>query len=105
VSIALTVKEVRAGGVVFRYESNIFVNLLAIGAHFLLKRKLALAPVKWNSSTREVAVDLNRVTALTELLQLLYISEMHFLNGAVMVELKPRPTEQPSSVLASGTAD
>jgi hypothetical protein len=105
VSIALTVKEVQAGGIVFRYESNIFVNLLAKGVHFLLKRKLALTPVKWNSTTRELAVDLNRVKALTELLKLLYISELHFLNGTVVVELKPKPTQQPPKMLPGDLTD
>src|ERR1035437_3726372 len=80
VSLILTIKEVRKDEIVFHYEVNGLVNLLAKGAHFLLGRKLDDTPIEWDSKTSEVIVDLKKVQALSDFLKVYFISEISFVN-------------------------
>jgi len=57
----LTIKEIRKDEVIFQYEVNDFVDLIAKGAHFLLGKKIDDTPIKWNSKTSEVVVDLKKI--------------------------------------------
>jgi len=70
--------------VVFHYEVNSLVALLAKGAHFLLGKKLDDTPVEWDSKTSEVVVDLKKVQALRDFLKVYFISELHFVNENIV---------------------
>lgn len=87
VSLILTIKEVRKDEVVFQYEVNSIVDLLAKGAHFLLGKKLDDAPIEWDSKTSEVVVDLKKVQALSDFLKVYFISELHFVNEDIVLIL------------------
>ena len=87
VSLILTIKEVRKDEVIFQYEVNGFVDLLAKGAHFLLGKKLDDAPIEWDSKTSEVVVDLKKVQALSDFLKVYFISELHFVNEDIVLIL------------------
>ena len=84
VSSILTIKEVRKDEVVFHYEVNGLVDLLAKGAHFLLEKKLDDTPIEWNSKTSEVVIDLKKVQALSDLLKVYFISELRFVNENIV---------------------
>ena len=85
VSLILTIKKVRKYEVIFQYEVNGFVDLLAKGAHFLLGEKIEDTPIEWNSKTSEVVVDLKKIQAFSELLNLYFISELHFVNNDIVL--------------------
>ena len=85
VSSILTIKEVRKDEVVFHYEVNGLVDLLAKGAHFLLEKKLDDTPIEWNSKTSEVVIDLKKVQALNDFLKIFFISELHFVNENIVL--------------------
>lgn len=87
VSLILTIKEVRKYEVIFQYKLNGFVDLLAKGAHFLLGKKFDDTPIEWNSKTSEVVVDLKKIQAFSELLNLYFISELHFANNDIVLTL------------------
>ena len=87
VSLILTIKEVRKDEVVFQYEVNSIVDLLAKGAHFLLGKKLDDAPIEWDSKTSEVVVDLKKVQAFSDFLKVYFISELHFVNEDIVLIL------------------
>ena len=87
VSLILTIKEVRKDEVVFQYEVNSIVDLLAKGAHFLLGKKLDDAPIEWDSKTSEVVVDLKKVQAFSDFLKVFFISELHFVNEDIVLIL------------------
>ena len=87
VSLILTIKEVRKDEVVFQYEVNSIVDLLAKGAHFLLGKKLDDAPIEWDSKTSEVVVDLKKVQAFSDFLKVYFISELHFVNENIVLIL------------------
>jgi len=87
VSLILTIKEVRKYEVIFQYEVNGFVDLLAKGAHFLLEKKMDDTPIDWNSKTSEVVVDLKKIQALSELLNVYFISELHFVKNDIVLTL------------------
>jgi hypothetical protein len=87
VSLILTIKEVRKDEVVFQYEVNSIVDLLAKGAHFLLRKKLDDAPIEWDSKTSEVVIDLKNVQALSDFLKVYFISELHFVNEDIVLIL------------------
>ena len=84
VSLVFTIKEVSKDEVVFHYEVNSLVALLAKGAHFLLGKKLDDTPVEWDSKTCEVVVDLKKVQALSDFLKVYFISELHFVNENIV---------------------
>lgn len=85
VSLILTIKEVRKYEVIFQYKLNGFVDLLAKGAHFLLGKKFDDTPIEWNSKTSEVVVDLKKIQAFSELLNVYFISELHFVNNDIVL--------------------
>jgi hypothetical protein len=87
VSLILTIKEVRKDEVVFQYEVNSLVDLLAKGAHFLLGKKLDDVPIEWDSKISEVIVDLKKVQALSDFLKVFYISELRFMNEDIVLIL------------------
>ena len=84
VSLVLTINEVRKDEVVFQYETNGFVDLLAKGAHFLLGKKLDDTPIEWNSKTSEVVIDLKKVQALSDFFKIYFISELRFVNDDIV---------------------
>ena len=84
VSLVLTIKEVRKYEVIFQYEVNGFVDLLAKGAHFLLGKKIDDTPIEWNSKTSEVVVDLKKIQAFSDLLKVYFISGLHFVNNDIV---------------------
>jgi len=84
VSLILTIKKVRNDEVIFQYEVNRFVDLLAKGAHFLLRKKIDDTPIEWNFKTSEVVVDLKKIQAFSELLKVYFISELHFVNNDII---------------------
>lgn len=87
VSIILIIKEVRKYEVIFQYKVNCIVDLLAKGAQLLLGKKNDNAPIKWNSKTSEVVVDLKKIEAFSELLNTYFISELHFVNNDIVLTL------------------
>jgi len=84
VSLVFTIKEVGNDEVVFHYEGNSIVHLLAKGAHFLLGKKLDDSPVEWDSKTSEVVVDLKKVQALKDFLKVFFVYELHFVNEDIV---------------------
>jgi len=87
VFLILTIMEVRKDEVVFQYEVNGFVDLLAKGAHFFLGKKNDDTPIEWNSKTSEVVVDLKKIQAFSDLLKVYFISELHFVNNDIVLIL------------------
>ncbi|MDD2798796.1 MAG: hypothetical protein PHV20_09415 [Bacteroidales bacterium] len=90
ISFILTIEEVKPDEVIFRYKANMIVNLLLKSIRFLLKNKLENTPVKWDSHTREVVIDLKKVKELTKFLKFSFISELHFADEAtvLIIDLK-----------------
>lgn len=89
-SVVLSIKEIKEDIVLFYYEVNEFVELIAEGFHFFLKKELETDSIEWDSETREIMIDLNKVQELKELLKLLYISEIHFENENILLVLNIR---------------
>jgi hypothetical protein len=87
VSLILTIKKVSKYEVIFQYEVNGIVDLLAKGAHFLLEKKIDDTPIEWNPKTSEVVIDLKKIQAFSELLNLYFISELHFVNNDIVLTL------------------
>jgi hypothetical protein len=85
VSLVFTIKEVRKDEVVFHYEVNGLVDLLAKGAHFLLEKKIDDTPIEWNSKINEVVFDLKKVRALNDFLKVFFISELRFVNESIVL--------------------
>ena len=88
VSLILTIKKVRKYEVIFQYEVNGFVDLLAKGAHFLLEKKIDDTPIEWNSKTSEVVIDLKKIQAFSELLNVYFMSELHFVNNDIVLTFR-----------------
>ena len=86
-SIILSLKEIKAEEVVFSYEVNGFVELMAKGIHYFLKKKVEFDALDWNTDAYEVTFDLRRIKELREVINFLYISEIHFGDEIILLEL------------------
>src|ERR1035437_8583442 len=89
-SIVLIIKEVKDDEVLFYYEVDGLVDLIAKVAHFFLEKKLDNIPIEWDSKTREVTIDLKKIQELSEFLKFVYISELHFVNDNILLILYAR---------------
>jgi len=89
-SAVLKIKEVKNDEILFDYEVNGLVDLIAKVVHFFMKKKLANLPFKWDSGKREVTIDLKMIKGLTELLKVLYIYEFQFVNDNILLVLYER---------------
>jgi hypothetical protein len=87
VSLILTLKEVRKDEVLFQYEVNGIVDLLAKGAHFLVEKKLDDTPIEWDPKANEVLFDLKKVGALRDFLKVYNISELRFIDKDIVLIL------------------
>jgi hypothetical protein len=86
-SIILSLKEIKEEEVVFSYEINGFVKLMAIGVHYFLKQKVEFDALEWNTTAKEVTFDLKKIKEMREVINFLYISEIHFLDEIILLEL------------------
>jgi hypothetical protein len=86
-SIILSLKEIKEEEVVFSYEVNGFVELMAKGIHYFLKQKVELDALEWNTTAKEVTFDLKMIKEMREVIKFLYISEIHFLEEIILLEL------------------
>ena len=92
-SIILSLKEIKAEEVVFSYEVNGFVELMAKGIHYFLKKKVEFDALDWNTDAYEVTFDLRRIKELREVINFLYISEIHFGDEIILLELSVKNKE------------
>lgn len=86
-SVVLIVKEVKKDELIFDYETDGLVDLIAKVVHFFMKKKLASLPLKWDSGKREITIELKKIKGLTELLKVLYIHEFQFVNDNILLVL------------------
>lgn len=86
-AIILSLKEINEEEVVFSYEVNGFVELMAKGVHYFLKQKVEFNALEWNSTAKEVTFDLKKIKEMREVIKFLYISEIHFLDEIILLEL------------------
>jgi hypothetical protein len=92
-SIILSLKEIKEEEVVFSYEVNGFVNLMAKGIHYFLKQKVEFDALEWNTTEKEVTFDLKKIKEVREIIKFLYISEIHFLDEIILLELSVKNKE------------
>ena len=89
-SIVLIIKEVKEDEVLFYYEVDGLVDLIAKVAHFFLEKKLDNIPIEWDSKTREVTIYFKKIQELSNFLKFVYISELHFVNDNILLVLYAR---------------
>ena len=94
VHFILSIKEIKNDKVIFCYDLNLMANLLVKSTHLLLKKKLKNIPLVWNTKTREVTIDLKKINSLSEFLKFLFISELRFVNGTILLEINAKPDEK-----------
>ena len=92
-SIYMSVKEIKEDSILFKYEINDFLNIVAQGAHFFQRKQLEIDAIQWNSRTKEIDVDLKKVKELNHFLKFVYISDLSFGNGNVLLVLNMRNKE------------
>ena len=93
-AIILSLKEINEEEVVFSYEVNGFVELMAKGVHYFLKQKVEFNALEWNSTAKVVTFDLKKIKEMREAIKFLYISEIHFLDEIILLELSVKSKEQ-----------
>lgn len=86
-SIVLKIKEVKADEIVFQYQANGLVDLLALGAKIFIGKKLEDLPVEWDAKTDEIFFYLYKVEALSNFLMTFNIFSVSIVNEVVVLEL------------------
>ena len=89
-SVVLIINEVKEDVVFLHYEADGLATILTKIAHFFLKKKLDKTPVEWDSKNKELKVDLNEITELNKFLVIVSISEIHFKNDSIVLEMYVR---------------
>ena len=89
-SVILIIDEVKDDVVLFHYEVDGLTTIVTKIAHLFLKKKLENTPLIWDSKNKKLKIDLNKVTELRSFLQLVSISEIHFLNESIVLEMYER---------------
>jgi len=89
-SVVVIINEVKEDVVFLHYEADGLATILTKIAHFFLKKKLDKTPVEWDSKNKELKVDLNEITELNKFLVIVSISEIHFKNDSIVLEMYVR---------------
>ena len=84
-SVVLILKEINEYEILFSYDSDGLVNILAKIIHFFVDRKLEDFPIEWNSETKVVAVKLRKIPELNEFLKYAEISKVHFTGDNILL--------------------
>lgn len=86
-SIVLIIKEVKEDVVLFRYEVDWLTSTITNMAHFFLEKRLDKSPIEWDSKSEEIKINLNKITELDTFLKFISVSEIHFKNDAIVLEM------------------
>jgi len=89
-SVVLIINEVKENVVSFHYEVDGLATIVTKIAHLFLGKKLDKTPIVWDSKNRELKIDLNKITELDKFLELVSISELHFIKDAIVMEMYAR---------------
>lgn len=84
-SVVLILKEIKEDEILFNYDSDGLVNILAKITHFFVERKLENIPIEWNSKTKAVAVKLRKIPELNEFLKFVEISKVHITDDNILI--------------------
>ena len=86
----MTIKEVKEDVVFFQYEIDWLANIVTKITHIFLNKKLDKTPFEWDSKKEELKIDLNKIKELNAFLKFVSISEIHFINDAILFEMQAR---------------
>lgn len=84
-SVVFILKEIKEDEILFNYDSDGLVNILAKIIHFFVERKLENIPIEWNSKTKAVAVKLRKIPELNEFLKFVEISKVHITDDNILI--------------------
>jgi len=84
-SVVFILKEINEDEILFNYDSDGLVNILAKITHFFVERKLENIPIEWNSKTKAVAVKLRKIPELNEFLKFVEISKVHITDDNILI--------------------
>lgn len=89
-SVVLMIKEVKEGVIFIEYEVDGLATIVTQIVHFFLEKKLDKKHIEWDSKHKELKIDLNQITELNGFLKFVAISEIHFINDAIELEMYAR---------------
>lgn len=89
-SVVLVIDEVKDDVFLFHYEADILATIVTKIAHFFLKKKLLKTPIEWDSKKKELKIFLNKIMELNAFLKIVSISEIHFINDIIVLEMYAR---------------
>ena len=89
-SVVLIIDEVKEEVISIHYEVDGLATIVTKIAHLFLGKKLDKTPIEWDSTKRELKIDLNKFTELDKFLEFAFISEIQFIKDAVVLEMYVR---------------
>jgi len=89
-SVVLIINEVKKDVVLFHYEVDGLASIVTKVAHLFLEKKLDKTPIEWDSKNKGLKIDLNKFTELNTFLKFVSISEIHFIEDTIVLEMYAR---------------
>lgn len=89
-SVVLMIKEIKEDMVLIQYEVDVLAHLVTKVAHFFLEKKLDNTPIEWDSKNEKVKIDMNKIPEMNAFLKFVCISEIRFINDAIVLEMYAR---------------
>lgn len=86
-SVVLIIIEVKEDVVLFHYELDRLASIVTKIMHFFLEKKLDKTPIEWDSKNKKLTIDLNKITELNAFLKFVSISEIHFIEDTILLEM------------------
>jgi hypothetical protein len=87
IKVKIMVKEVHDYSVLLNYTLNPVANLVLKGAESRIRKKLDENILLWDSSKKEICINLLQIDALKGLLKIVHISTFEIRNNQVFLEL------------------
>jgi hypothetical protein len=81
-TVLVEIISVESDMLLLKYKVNGIVNLLL---KVFLKKKIASFPLEWNMKMKEIKINLSRIPELSEFLKFIYISEVYFIEEAIVI--------------------
>lgn len=85
--IGVIIKEVKDYSVLLGYELNWAANMLAKSAKFMTNDSLDKSILQWDTSKKEIKLNLIKISALDDILRVFRITEFKFDNNQLKLEL------------------
>lgn len=91
-SVVLIMEGIKENVIIIHYEADGLANIASKVAHFFLDKKLNNTPIDWDSKNKNVIIDLNKMPQLKDFFKFIQLSDIQFIDDAIVLVMHARDT-------------